>query len=288
MLARTQTAFFLATAMATPAAASWFYTTDEVGIAAEIVGDGLLPTESFGTNRTVRIWAVMPSGWRLDAVAGNNEQSLHFSTDASFYQDVLGGATIMFIAQALFDLVPEVQWDSFLTIGATDNSGGGAPGGNNNLSHIGIDFEPFELGNAVNSSNGSCFILPTDQQGETTTFTDACGREGTGVLIAQFTLLGAEASINGSVLLQGRDADSNTWQSRIADFTVGPEGLSNATPPVACAGDINSDEVIDVFDLLELLDRFSSGACADITGDLQINAEDFLHLLEHWGACSGP
>ena len=117
MLARTQTAFFLATAMATPAAASWFYTTDEVGIAAEIVGDGLLPTESFGTNRTVRIWAVMPSGWRLDAVAGNNEQSLHFSTDASFYQDVLGGATSMFIAQALFDLVPEVQWDSFLTIG---------------------------------------------------------------------------------------------------------------------------------------------------------------------------
>jgi len=272
-----------------PAAASnWYYLADEVGIAAEVVGDDLVPTEMVGPNRTVRIWAVMPAGWRLDAIAGNDAQSMFFSTDAAFYQDPFGGATSLFIEPGLFPLVPECQWDSFLTIGATDNDGSGAPGGENNLNDIGIDFSQFELGADISAANGSVFILPSDLQGETTTFTDACGREGMGVLIGQFTLIGAEASITGSLLMQGRDDAGETWQRHMDSFTVGPDGLSDATPPVACAGDINSDDSVDIWDLLELLDRFSMGACADITGDVQINAEDFLYMLQTWGPCSAP
>ena len=76
--------------LATTAEASWFYSTDEVGIAAELVGVNLVPTESVGANRTFRVWAVMPDGWRLDAIAGNSTQTLSFTTDGSFYQDTFG------------------------------------------------------------------------------------------------------------------------------------------------------------------------------------------------------
>ena len=271
-----------------PAAASWFYTTDRVGIAAEIVGDGLIDTDEYGANRTIRLWAVLPAGWRLDVVAGNTTQPLHLSTDGVFFQSMFGGSTSMDINPAVYPLAPDVQWDSFMTIGAQDNDGTGAVGGANNLNHIGIDFSTFDAGGTIDSDNGSWFIIPTDLQGWPTSFVDPCGREGNGVLIAQLTLLGAESSITCSALMQGSDEFGETWQRHLGIFTVDPDGMSDGAPEVACGADIDGSGAIDVQDLLLLISAWHDGACADISGDAMVDAEDFLFLASTWGPCSQP
>jgi hypothetical protein len=272
--------------LATTAEASWFYSTDEVGIAAELVGVNLVPTESVGANRTFRVWAVMPDGWRLDAIAGNSTQTLSFTTDGSFYQDTFGGGTSVSINAAFISMAPDLEWDSWITIGSRDSGGTGAPGISNSLGYIGLELSEFELGNNLVSDNGGCWVLPTHEQGDAIGFTDGCGRSGNGVLIGQFTLLGEGATLTGSVLLQGTNASAETWQQAVTSFTIDPDGVSDAIPQVACAADIDSDGNVNINDLLDLLTRWSAGACADISGDARVDQDDFLYMVAAWGPCN--
>jgi hypothetical protein len=266
--------------------ASWFYSTGEVGIAAELVGVNLLPTENVGANRTFRVWAVMPAGWRLEAIAGNSSQVMSFTTDGAFYQDPFGGGTSLSVNAAFMAMAPDLEWDSWLTIGARDSSGTGAPGTSNDMGYIGLELSEFELGNSIVSDNGGCWVLPIHEQGDAIGFTDGCGRSGNGVLIGQFTLLGEGATLSGSVLLQGGDNVGETWQRAIPAFTIDPDGVSNAIPQVACAADIDGDGRVDVQDLLALLAAWSTGACADISGDARVDQDDFLYMVGSWGPCS--
>ena len=271
---------------ATTAEASWFYSTGEVGVAAELVGVNLVPPESVGANRTFRVWAVMPDGWRLDAIAGNSTQALSFTTDGSFYQDTFGGGTSVSINAAFIPIAPELEWDSWITIGSHDSSGTGAPGMSNSLGYIGLELSEFELGNNLESDNGGYWVLPVHEQGNAIGFTDGCGRPGNGVLIGQFTLLGEGATLSGSVLLQGTNGSAQTWQRAVPSFTVDPDGVSDAIPQVACSADIDSNGKVDVNDLLALLARWSLGACADISGDARVDQDDFLYVVGTWGLCS--
>ncbi|TVQ51363.1 MAG: hypothetical protein EA377_12770 [Phycisphaerales bacterium] len=66
-------------------------------------------------------------------------------------------------------------------------------------------------------------------------------------------------------------------------------GTQDAAAEV-CPGDLNSDSVVDVFDLLILLEEW--GDCddpadcpADLNGDGVVDVFDLLILLENWGAC---
>jgi len=265
--------------MATPASASWFYTTDEVGIAAELVGSDLVP--GIGVNRTYRIWAVMPDNWRIDAVAGNSQLDLRFEAmGGSFYQNGFGGSTSTSIHSNFFALDPDLEWDSYLTIGLLTNT-------ENELSNIGIDFTGFEAsGSRIDSSNGSMFVLPTVSQGAAAPFSDACGTAGNGVLIAQLTVVGAGASIEGSVLLQGHDEQGATFQAHINSFTVDPDGVCDALPQILCAADLTSDSQVDVIDLLYLLEHWNDGSCEDITRDLRVDINDMLLVLDSWGSCA--
>ncbi len=272
--------------MTAAATASWFFTANEVGIAGELVGENLLPDETWGANRTYRVWVVMPAGWRLEALAGNADQAMRFSTSGAFYQDPFGGATSLSINPAFIDLAPDLAWDSWITIGAHDTTGTGAPGTANELGHIGIDWAPFEAGAALETSNGGCWILPTHEQGGEVAFADACGVSGTGVLIGQFTLLGEGATLEGSMLLQGADGAGDTWQREIASFAIDPDGVSDALPQVGCSADLDSNGVVDVNDLLDLLGRWAIGACADVSGDAIMDSDDFLYLVGSWGPCS--
>ena len=60
----------------------------------------------------------------------------------------------------LFALEPELEWDSYITIGLLDSA-------DNALQNIGIDFTDFVNGNNLYTSNGSWFITPDDEQGVT-------------------------------------------------------------------------------------------------------------------------
>jgi hypothetical protein len=58
-------------------------------------------------------------------------------------------------------------------------------------------------------------------------------------------------------------------------------------PPAACAADLDGDQTVDVFDLLQLLDAW--GDCPDCGEDLDGNGTvdvfDLLELLAAWGPC---
>ena len=265
--------------MATSASASWFYTTSEVGIAAELVGTDLVP--DIGVNRTYRIWAVMPEGWRLDAVAGNSEFGLRFEViGGAFYQNGFGGPTSTSINPAFFSLDPDVEWDSFLTIGLLSNTG-------NELNTIGIDWTNFGVsGTLLETDNGSLFILPTDVQGNATAFSDSCGSNGHGVLIGQLTIVGEGASIEGSALLQGHDDLGATWQAHISNYSIDSQGVSDALPQIMCAADMTGDEQVNIIDLLHLLEFWYDGSCEDITRDLVVDVDDMLLVLDSWGPCA--
>ncbi len=270
--------------MATQASfGGWFFTAEEVGLAAELVGINLVPASEVGANRTYRLWAVMPSNWQLAAVAGNLERGLEFSTDGAFYQHDMGGNTSTAINSAIFTLAPELEWDSYLTIGMFDHGSTQDP---NTLLNIGFNWSSFEAGGDLFAENGACWVLPNDPQGYATAFTDGCQRQGVGVCIGQFTLLGEGATMTGSILLQGLDETGATWQRRINDFSVDADGVSDALPPVVCAADLDSNGQVDVHDLLNLLSAWSVGSCADISGDARMDSEDFYFLISKWGACS--
>jgi len=264
--------------LAQPAPASWFFTTSEVGLAAELVGTDLVP--DIGSNRTYRIWAVTPDNWRIDAIAGNGSVGMRFEAiGGTFYQNSFGGPTSSAINSGFFTLAPSLEWDSFLTIGrltATDNE----------LLDLGIDWAAFEAsGSALETTNGSVFILPTDSQGDSVPFSDSCGRTGKGVLIAQLTVVGEGATLEGSVLLQGGDDFGQTYQALITDFSIDQDGVSNALPEVVCAADISGDNEVDIFDLLHVLEHWYDGSCEDITRDLVVGIDDIYLVIDSWGSC---
>jgi hypothetical protein len=272
------TVALFAFAMAAPAPASWFYTTNEVGIAAELVGTDLVP--GIGSNRTYRIWAVTPENWRIDAVAGNGSVGMRLEVfGGTFYQNSYGGPTSTAINAGFFSLAPSLEWDSFLTIGRLTQD-------NNQLLDLGVDWAAFEAsGSVIETTNGSLFILPSDAQGDPVPFADACGRTGNGVLIAQLTLVGEGATLDGSVLLQGHDDLGETYQALVTNFSIDSAGISNALPEIACAADITGDNEVNIFDLLHVLEHWHGGSCEDITRDLVVGIEDILLVVDSWGSC---
>jgi len=156
---------------------------------------------------TVRVYAEVDAGNRVDAVFGNSEYNLTLEhlDGASSYQDALGGATSQSINEAFFPLAPDLEWDSYFTIGALYSNG--SPFGNNALQDIGINWATWDPGPGdLFADNGTFFITPVDPQGE-----EMGGR----VLIAQFTTFAGtgEYDIAFSAGFQGKDTAGDTWQS---------------------------------------------------------------------------
>ena len=158
-----------------------------------------------GYGETYRLYVDLEDGARLDAVYGNGVSALMVAAQqGSFYQSMFGGNTSLAINPALFPVLPSVEWDSYLTIGAIDQSGNPFP--SNALLDIGMDYTAFGAGGPIITSNGSWFVTPDDAQGG-----ELDGR----VLIGQFTVAGG-SGIGGddlliSVNLQGSTADGSTW-----------------------------------------------------------------------------
>ncbi|MDP7029599.1 MAG: hypothetical protein QF733_05190 [Phycisphaerales bacterium] len=250
---------------------------DGVGLSASVVGTNLV--EGVGENYTIRLWAELPAGWSLEAVAGNAALPMHLTPlDGTFFQAAFGGATSMSNNPAFYPIAPDVEWDTFLTIGrltTTDNA----------LREIGMDWANFESGGAHFADNGSIYILPVEVQGEPVTFQDACGQDREGVLIGQFTMLGATASLSGSFFLQAKDELGQVQRPEFASFAVGADGHTDVAVTPACSSDLDGDDRVSVTDLLTLLEQWYDGPCADISGDAVVDAQDVMYLVESWGAC---
>ena len=174
---------------------------DMSGISAEFVGEDLIEDAY-----TIRLYAELSDGDRLDAVFGNSNTSidLQLSAGVSLYQHNFGGPTSTSVNSNLFPLVPSLQWDSYVTIGCLYTNG--SPFGENNLQSVGINWASFESGGDLETNNGTWFVTPADAQGQ-----ELNGR----VLIAQFTILGGDYVVDFqfSAGFQGKNADGSTWQS---------------------------------------------------------------------------
>jgi hypothetical protein len=146
---------------------------------------------------------------RLDAVYGNGGNMLTIDSTNGFYQNELGGPTSQSINSAFFPLAPELEWDSYVTIGALYSDG--TPFDSNALQNIGIDFSGFETGGAISADNGTWFVTPDDAQG-------AAGAD-LRVLVGQFTMNGLDSAVFGTLNLQGKDSAGETYQANGQAFS---------------------------------------------------------------------
>ena len=189
---------------------------------------------------TVRVYADMGAGERLDAVAGNGQQSKIVSTTAAFYQNGNAGPTSKDVNCNFFGFDPDMEWDSYVTIGCL--CADGSPFGANNLNNIGIDWTIFENGGTINANNGTWFVTADDDQGNAQTHNSSSGAAN-GVLVGQFTILGdSSSSMTFEGLFQGREADGVTsWQTAAILTIPAPAG------PVDCNdnGAEDGDDIAD-------------------------------------------
>jgi len=170
------------------------------GLSLDVVGTNVLDDPT--SNYTIRLYADLDPGSRLDAVFGNSIHTLSLDVPdgALLYQNGLGGPTSQSINPYFFFVAPSLQWDSFMTIGRLTAA-------DNEMQDIGIWWwDTFEEGGSVATNDGLWFVLPTAPQGE-----PVDGR----VLIAQLTVFpGASTeAFTFEAGFQGHDALGETWQS---------------------------------------------------------------------------
>ena len=256
--------------------------SDVVGLSVEVVGNNLVT--GIGTNRTIRLVATVPTGWRLDAVAGNLDTPLTVqAVDGTFYQHAFGGNTSLDINDGLIPIFPELAYDSWTTIGAYNQSG--EPYSEPNaVNTLGIDWSTFDTQHFISSTNGTWYVTPEDIQGTTAPFVGPCDRIRDGVAIAQLTLVGDNASLSFSALLQGKDNLNQPWQRHIDSIVIGTDNTSPVDVMQGCDFDLTDDDTINVTDLLELLTNWSD-PCMDFDFDSDTGASDLVLLLAQWGPC---
>jgi hypothetical protein len=239
-----------------------------------VIGVDLLTTGE--PSYTVDVYVEVPANFRIDAVAGNPDQQKTVATTTTFYQDQLGGATSQHINPAFFPMAPDLEWDSRVTIGSLNVLGDPFP--SNELNEIGIDWTDFEAGRNLAVGNGTWFVLPLDEQGQSQPFIDNACQERNGVLVGRLTSMGHEAEILFEAIFQGRDADNVTWQD-VSTRTISYGGeldCNGNTIPDACdiaGGNSNDDNDNGIPDECE------SECQWDLTSDGMTNVNDLLELI---------
>ena len=167
----------------------------DLAIALERVEQNVLPNFT-----TYRLYAQMDEGFSVDAAYGTSDNPLNIQTDTYFYQNEIAGPTSGELFPPLFPIFPEMEWDSYVTIGLADS---------NNMSSIGIDFTDFESsGDSFFTDNGGWFAIPNSPQS-----VDIGGK----VLLAQLTVP-TDSLVSGTLNLQGSD-DLGRPFNEILSFT---------------------------------------------------------------------
>ena len=205
----------------------------------------------------------------LSSVSGDSTNPTSVTTTTSFFQDAIGSATPNAISPVLFPDFPNLQYDSWLTIGlesAPDLSAGEAV-----VSTIQMaenpwisDFDP-GLGNpggniSINDPiGGSWFALNGDANGV------ASNHDNNQVLIAQLTTDGAvEGNFYVQVFENGDGSNDLRFNFNIGDACVTPDedceypedlyGADNLDCDGNCLSDTDSDGVCDEDEVLGCTD----------------------------------
>jgi len=180
------------------------------GVGAYAQFDGILIEEvdnkGVVPGRTFRVYVKVKNPFDyLTAVYGFKENKLSIRSTKPFFQSAYGGPMANSIVRKTVNEKPELRFDSWVTIGYQDNY-------NNAVNAFLIEFEDFENGNALETTDGAWYVTPDQKQSK--------AGEGKKILIGQFT---SEGTITGTINIQGRTVTApdtwETWEVKDISFT---------------------------------------------------------------------
>lgn len=165
-------------------------------IVSKIQNDGLV------SGNTYRVYIQLEDvNSSLHAVWGDVEHPITIESTAPFFQNQYCGYSSRNMHDAIVDLEPSAQFDSYITLGYENAN-------ENTLWDVGVDFTSFNDGGEILANNGAWFLLPTDQK--------CAPSENNLVFIGQFT---TEGVLSGTINLQGKDANGEVWRALDVTFT---------------------------------------------------------------------
>ena len=208
---------------------------DDCGCAGELVPTGPAgieyeeyTTSEFGT--TYRVYATFDAPTNeLIAVYGTQAAPLSVASTTPFFNSSFGANFGQVINPLFFASFPEVEFDSWFTIGSSDSNGSGG------VQSVGMDsyFSAFNEGNGFTIDTflgGSWFVIPGSS-------TDALSSNENRVLIAQLTTEGV-VTLTMNVQYDDLEGNSNNTDGLTITF---PEVPSGCTDNSACNYDSEAE-----------------------------------------------
>lgn len=174
----------------------------------EVPNNGIVP------GKTYRIYAKMEKqGDIIDAVFAEEKNPVEIKSTAKFYQHPKGGALSNEIQRFDVQNDPKLTFDSFFTIGQTDNY-------NNFVTPFlmdSLEVKKFEQGGTYLSYNSAWFVTPDKRQ----TMAGADKR----ILLMQLTTTGV---VTGRINLHGREKEILDENGDVVDggFIIEKRGLT--------------------------------------------------------------
>ena len=248
---------------------------------------------------TYRVYAVLPAeGDFLSSISGEGQFSTQLRSTTSFYQHPLGAATPNNLNPILYGSFPELEYDSFVTIGLDQQPDAGAGEGAINVA--GTWAPAFENGGDVvlnGNFGGAWFALNGDSNGnapadrrvlvaQLTTDGDINGQifaqvfpQGDGANAQLYTAAIGEGCEGDDATIEGSYIVSRLWTSTIVD-DCGNESTANAAqyivvldtiaPQFTNTCDIENGETVEY-------------TCGDDNGN---GVNDIFDFLETPAACA--
>lgn len=185
-------------------------------------------TSEYGT--TYRVFATFDAPTNeLIAVYGTQAAPLSIATTTSFFNSTLGANFGEGINPLFFSAFPEVEFDSWFTIGSFDNTGSGG------VNSVGMEpyFAAFNAGDGFTIDTfigGSWFVVPGSSE-------DALSSEDNRVLVAQLTTDGV-VTMTMNFQYDDLEGNSNNTDGLTISF---PEVASGCTDAEACNYDAEAE-----------------------------------------------
>jgi len=201
-----------------------------VDLVSDIVGVNAIQTVPGQPDQpeswSMRLYAVLDSGTdTLEQMYGTAAHPILISTSAQFYQNTFGGPTSLDIDPADFVALPDLQWDSWITLGADSMF-------DNDLQVSGTSFAAFNTGSALYAPAG-VWSVPSGSAQSSPSFINGQWR----VLIGQFSFIGSlDSTLHVQLNLSGTDAGGD-WSAG-GNWTFGSVPAPGALPLafLACVG----------------------------------------------------
>lgn len=236
------------------------------------VHEGLVGTTDLEGYTTYRIYALCEnSDDFVSAVAGDNENPTFIHTTTSFFQHEAGGVLGESSNPLVFPFIPEVEFDSWVTIGLEEASQNSA--GESGVSILeGLDpwVEPFEAGGSLNITDelgGVWYVLNGASNG--------VAGDDMRVLLGQFT---TDGNLDGQLYVQffeHGDGLNNGFNKLIGlHEACGLPAFDACTYPElhydcegACLADADADGVCDALEIIGCTDAEANNFDAEATDD---------------------